>query len=118
MLYEVITHELYSALMQGAPWHRADNYFLLYDFAAYVAAQEKVSAAYGDPIGWARKCWLNLANAGKFSSDVITSYSIHYTKLYEPHGSQEKSQNRVHLGFHDQQHQNYYGNSQNNQKHP
>jgi starch phosphorylase len=69
-------HELYSALMQGAPWHRADNYFLLYDFAAYVAAQEKVSAAYGDPIGWARKCWLNLANAGKFSSDrTIVQYA-------------------------------------------
>jgi starch phosphorylase len=41
-----------------------------------VAAQEKVSAAYGDPIGWARKCWLNLANAGKFSSDrTIVQYA-------------------------------------------
>ncbi|MBS7528378.1 glycogen/starch/alpha-glucan phosphorylase [Fusibacter paucivorans] len=69
-------HELYSSLMQGASWHRADNYFLLYDFEDYVAAQAKVSESYEDPIGWARKCWLNLANAGKFSSDrTILQYA-------------------------------------------
>lgn len=69
-------HELYSSLMQGASWHCADNYFLLYDFDAYVAAQSKVDEAYRDPISWARKCWLNLANAGKFSSDrTILEYA-------------------------------------------
>lgn len=69
-------HELYSAIMEGASWHKADNYFILYDLLSYVKVQEEVDQAFDDTLAWAKKCWLNLANAGKFSSDrTIMQYA-------------------------------------------
>lgn len=68
--------ELYNALLEGSDWHQADNYFLLRDFEEYREAQQRVDRAYRDRLGWARKCWMNLANAGKFSSDrTIEEYA-------------------------------------------
>src|SRR4030095_4608414 len=46
-----------------------DTYMLLADYAAYIAAQEKVSQAYRDPEQWARASILNVARMGYFSSD-------------------------------------------------
>ena len=46
-----------------------DHYLLCADYAAYVAAQERVSAAYADPREWARLSILNVAGMGKFSID-------------------------------------------------
>lgn len=68
--------ELHNSLLIGASWHLPDNYFILYDFEAYVTAQWQVDAAYRDREQWARKCLANLANAGKFSSDrTILEYA-------------------------------------------
>lgn len=67
--------ELYESLLVGKNWHRADQYFLLKDFESYRETQNKIDEAYKDRIGWARKCWYNIANAGKFSSDrTISQY--------------------------------------------
>jgi starch phosphorylase len=53
-----------------------DRYFLLADYAAYVACQERVAAAYRDPDAWARASILNVAHMGKFSSDrTIRQYA-------------------------------------------
>ena len=42
----------------------------------YREAQNKVDAAYRDRLNWARKCLMNIANAGKFSSDrTIMEYA-------------------------------------------
>ncbi|MDP1996098.1 MAG: glycogen/starch/alpha-glucan phosphorylase, partial [Gallionella sp.] len=46
-----------------------DKYLLLADYAAYIAAQERVEALYRDPRQWARRAILNVAGMGKFSSD-------------------------------------------------
>ncbi|MEM8779164.1 MAG: glycogen/starch/alpha-glucan phosphorylase [Cyanobacteria bacterium P01_G01_bin.49] len=46
-----------------------DPYFLLADYQAYVACQEKVSQAYRDRENWSRMTILNVARMGKFSSD-------------------------------------------------
>ncbi len=68
--------ELYDSILKGASWHRADAYYLMKDFDSYRIAQQKVNDAFKDKMSWARKCWINLANAGKFSSDrTIEEYA-------------------------------------------
>jgi starch phosphorylase len=47
----------------------SDPFLVLADYAAYVACQEKVSAAWSAPDRWARMSILNTARSGKFSSD-------------------------------------------------
>lgn len=61
--------ELYDALICGQHWHPADHYFVLKDFESYIKIQEKIEVEYRDTLGWAKKCWINLSNGGKFSSD-------------------------------------------------
>ena len=48
---------------------KADQYFILADFRAYAAAQEKVEEAYRDEKRWARMAMMNTACSGKFTSD-------------------------------------------------
>ena len=53
-----------------------DYYLLLADYADYVATQEKVDELYRQPTEWTRKCILNVAGMGMFSSDrTITEYA-------------------------------------------
>ncbi len=67
---------LYDALIHGAHWHRADNYFILYDFEAYVDTKLRAIADYSDRAAFAKKCFINMCNAGKFSSDrTIKEYA-------------------------------------------
>lgn len=69
--------ELYMSLLDGASWHKPDHYYLLGDLESYVEAKLKSNADYGtDRMGFARKQWLNMCNAGKFSSDrTIADYA-------------------------------------------
>jgi len=54
---------------------RHDPYLLLADYAAYIACQEEVGAAYRDTARWTRMSILNVARMGKFSSDrTIAEY--------------------------------------------
>ena len=67
---------IHRSLMENAPWHQADQYFVLEDFEAYRNAQKKINVAYRDRLGWAKKQLMNIANAGKFSSDrTIKEYA-------------------------------------------
>src|SRR5919108_404820 len=53
-----------------------DPYMVLADFEAYVECQRQASLAYLDPDGWTRRCILNVARMGKFSSDrTIAEYA-------------------------------------------
>jgi len=53
-----------------------DHYFLLADYASYVACQEKVARTYRDQAAWTRMSILNVAHMGKFSSDrTIRQYA-------------------------------------------
>lgn len=60
---------LYNSLLNTQCTAKADTYFILKDFRAYVEAQKKVEAAYRDEKGWAKSAILNIACSGKFSSD-------------------------------------------------
>lgn len=49
---------------------------LLADYEMYVRAQEKVDHLYNHPMEWSKKCLLNIAASGKFSSDrTIAQYA-------------------------------------------
>jgi starch phosphorylase len=73
--------EIYDSLLNGGG-EPADQYFILKDFDAYVEAQKKVDIAYRNQNEWARKAMLNVANAGKFSSDrTIEEYANEIWKL-------------------------------------
>ncbi len=60
---------LYNSLLNTKETQFADTYFILKDFRSYVEAQERVEKAYRDEKGWARMAMLNVAHAGKFTSD-------------------------------------------------
>jgi starch phosphorylase len=56
--------------------HHGDKYLLLADYAAYIACQGEVEAAYKERGLWIEKAILNVANMGKFSSDrTISEYA-------------------------------------------
>ncbi len=62
--------ELYSSITQGFSWHKADNYFICRDFDSYM--ETKLRAIYdyrNNRFEFNKKCWLNITNAGMFSSD-------------------------------------------------
>lgn len=68
--------ELYHAILDGASWHQPDHYFLLLDFMRYCDARLQANKDYKDRAAFARKCFINMANAGKFSSDrTIKQYA-------------------------------------------
>ncbi len=69
--------ELYTSLLDGASWHAPDHYYLLGDLPDYVAAKLRTNADYrSDRLAFAKKQWLNMCNAGKFSSDrTIADYA-------------------------------------------
>ena len=67
--------ELYDALLNGFGG-RADEYFVLEDYADYARAQNDINAAYRDTDKWAKMAITNVAKSGKFSSDrTIRQYA-------------------------------------------
>ena len=68
--------ELYHALLDGTHWHKADHYFLLLDYQSYLDAKLQVNRDYADRLNFGRKCLMNIASGGKFSSDrTIRQYA-------------------------------------------
>jgi len=68
--------ELHRALLDGTNWHRPDHYFLLKDFQSYVDTKLRAIYATKDRENFGRMCLMNVASAGKFSSDrTIRQYA-------------------------------------------
>lgn len=64
-------HDIVDVLL-----NRGDHYMLLADYESYIKAQEKVDRLYMNPLEWSKKCLLNIAASGKFSSDrTISDYA-------------------------------------------
>lgn len=74
--------DIYNSLLHNNGGRRADTYFILKDFRAYVEAHRKMIEKYEDEKNWARSAMLNVACAGKFSSDrTIEEYVRDIWKL-------------------------------------
>ena len=74
--------ELHDSILKGASWHRPDQYFILHDFMAAVEAKTRVNEAYRDIKSFRKKCYINMCNAGKFSSDrTIMDYAQNIWKI-------------------------------------
>ncbi|MCR5566162.1 MAG: glycogen/starch/alpha-glucan phosphorylase [Clostridiales bacterium] len=69
--------ELHDAILKGASWHKPDHYFVMKDFESYYEAKLRaIRDAKADETAFARKCLMNVACAGKFSSDrTICQYA-------------------------------------------
>ena len=68
--------ELFHALLDGTHWHKADHYFILLDYASYMDAKLKANRDYANRLEFGRKCLMNIASGGKFSSDrTIRQYA-------------------------------------------
>ncbi len=68
--------ELYTSLLDGASWHKPDHYFIFADFDSYVEAKLRANRDYTDRLAFGKKALINVANAGKFSSDrTIKNYT-------------------------------------------
>ncbi|MCL2704508.1 MAG: glycogen/starch/alpha-glucan phosphorylase [Defluviitaleaceae bacterium] len=68
--------DLYDALLNGTGGSRPDEYFVLKDFEAYSLAQDDIADKYKHQGDWLRSSLINIANAGKFSSDrTIEQYA-------------------------------------------
>lgn len=71
-----VFRELYYSLTEGASWHSPDNYYLLGDLESYVKAKLKCIGDFSNSKLIGKKMWLNMCNAGKFSSDrTIKDYA-------------------------------------------
>ena len=69
--------ELHDAILKGASWHKPDHYYVMKDFQSYLDAKlQAIRDAGQQPEAFARKCLMNVACAGKFSSDrTIRQYA-------------------------------------------
>ncbi|MDD3920233.1 MAG: glycogen/starch/alpha-glucan phosphorylase [Eubacteriales bacterium] len=68
--------ELYDSLLVGASWHKADHYFVLLELLPYIERKLEAIRAYQDRDSFGRMCLMNVASAGKFSSDrTIEQYA-------------------------------------------
>ncbi|ADU28082.1 glycogen/starch/alpha-glucan phosphorylase [Ethanoligenens harbinense] len=68
--------ELFASLTEKT-WNRADQYYVLHDFHAYMDTKLRVNRDYAqNRAAFTKKCFLNTANAGMFSSDrTILQYA-------------------------------------------
>ncbi len=62
-----------------------DEYFLLKDFASYVAAQNRLATIYPNQNHWQSMCLLNIAHSGWFSSDrTFSEYAANIWEMDQP----------------------------------
>lgn len=66
--------------------YRSDEFFVLKDFEDYLRGCKKIEELYLDEVEWGRKCLINIAKSGWFSSDrTIDEYNRdiwHLKKVY------------------------------------
>jgi starch phosphorylase len=75
-------NDLFNGLIYGSNWQPGDPYYVLGDFDDYRKTRDQLYKDYQDNLEWARKCWVNTCNSGKFSSDrTISEYASEIWKI-------------------------------------
>lgn len=76
-------HDLLNSLLDQNGWEQPDVYYVLGDFAAYREARDRMAQDfYADRAAWAKKCWINIVESGRFSSDrTIRDYAQEVWKI-------------------------------------
>lgn len=68
--------DLFNGLIYGSNCQPGDTYYVLGDFDDYRKTRDKAYRDYTNRMAWAKKCWINICNSGKFSSDrTISEYA-------------------------------------------
>ncbi|HBR02827.1 MAG TPA: glycogen phosphorylase [Ruminiclostridium sp.] len=83
-----IFEELYTSILEGASWHDPDVYKLVCDFESYCDTRLKAINASLDRRAFAKMGFINMARAGKFSSDrTVKEYDrdIWHTRSGKPY---------------------------------
>ena len=75
-------NDLFNGLIYGSNWQPGDPYYVLGDFDDYRKTRDRMYMDYKDELKWARMCWVNICNSGKFSSDrTIREYAEEIWKI-------------------------------------
>ncbi|WP_257158480.1 glycogen/starch/alpha-glucan phosphorylase [Corynebacterium cystitidis] len=76
-------HDIRSSLLDGGGWETPDTWYVLGDFEDYRATRDRMAEEYyADPLHWARMCWVNICESGRFSSDrTIRDYADEVWKI-------------------------------------
>ena len=74
--------DLYNGILYGTNWQPGDPYYVLGDFDDYRKTRDRLYMDYKDSSKWAKMCWINICNSGKFSSDrTIAEYAKEIWKV-------------------------------------
>lgn len=74
--------DIYNELINRQDGSRGDQYYVLKDFDSYKQAHEDINYDYRDKLTRSKKCLINIANSGYFSSDrTIREYAKDIWKL-------------------------------------
>ena len=78
-----IFSDLRNSLLVDGGWNTPDPYYVLGDFESYRETRDRMAAEYyADPLHWARMCWINICESGRFSSDrTIRDYADEVWKI-------------------------------------
>lgn len=75
-------HDLLGSLLDSNGYEPADVYYVLGDFADYREVRDRAALEYADQMEWARKCWINICESGRFSADrTIADYAKEVWKI-------------------------------------
>lgn len=86
--------EIYDSLLKYN-----DEFFVLRDFADYVAAQEKVAQLYSDQEKWLKMSLINIANAGRFSADdTVKKYAEDIWRI-QPNKTPQQVKDETHDSY-------------------
>ena len=76
-------HDIRASLLDGFGFDDPDVYYVLGDYADFRATRDRMAEEYyADPDHWAKMCWINICESGRFSSDrTIRDYAEEVWKL-------------------------------------